>query len=159
MARKRKTKKKSIIPDFLYKSKLISILINMVMLKGKKSLAQRIVYEAIRKALKKLSLEKKVDFFLSKILENASPKVELKSRRIGGSTYQVPIEISSKKQKNLVLRWIVQFSRKKKKGISMKKSLTKEMIDAYNETGSVIKKKEEIHRMARANRAFTHLKW
>ncbi|MFP4352177.1 MAG: 30S ribosomal protein S7 [Puniceicoccaceae bacterium] len=157
MSRRRQAEKREFIPDPRYQSKLVSQLINMVMSQGKKSLAQRIVYSAFERASEKLEKGDPVDLLLG-ALENARPKLEVKSRRVGGATYQVPVELSFERQQGLALRWMVTAARARK-GISMGEALAGEIVDAYNGTGGVVRKKEETHRMAQANRAFAHLRW
>ena len=138
-------------------SPLVSTLINAVMLSGKKALAQRIVYGAIEKMAEKLEKGNPVDLVLG-ALENIRPKIEVKSRRVGGATYQVPIEVPYERQQSLAFRWVVKAA-SARKGAPMSDSLASELIDAYNNTGSVVKKREETHKMAQANRAFAHLRW
>ena len=157
MSRRRQAEKREFIPDPRYQSKLVSQLINMVMSQGKKSLAQRIVYSAFERASEKLEKGDPVDLLLG-AFENARPKLEVKSRRVGGATYQVPVELSFERQQGLALRWMVTAARARK-GISMGEALAGEIVDAYNSTGGVVRKKEETHRMAQANRAFAHLRW
>lgn len=157
MSRRRQAEKREFIPDPRYQSKLVSQLINMVMSQGKKSLAQRIVYSAFERASEKLEKGDPVDLLLG-ALENARPKLEVKSRRVGGATYQVPVELNFERQQGLALRWMVTAARARK-GISMGEALAGEIVDAYNSTGGVVRKKEETHRMAQANRAFAHLRW
>jgi len=127
------------------------------MFSGKKALAQRIVYGAIEKMAEKLEKGNPVDLVLG-ALENIRPKIEVKSRRVGGATYQVPIEVPFERQQSLAFRWVVKAASAKKGG-TMADSLANELIDAYNNTGSVVKKREETHKMAQANRAFAHLRW
>jgi small subunit ribosomal protein S7 len=127
------------------------------MFSGKKALAQRIVYGAIEKMAEKLEKGNPVDLVLG-ALENIRPKIEVKSRRVGGATYQVPIEVPFERQQSLAFRWVVKAASAKKGG-TMADSLASELIDAYNNTGSVVKKREETHKMAQANRAFAHLRW
>ena len=157
MSRRRKAVKREHIPDPRYDSVLVSGLVNMVMVQGKKSIAQRIVYGAFERVSEKLEKGDPVDFLLG-ALENARPKLEVKSRRVGGATYQVPVEISYERQQSLAFSWMVK-SAKARKGMPMREALAQEIIDAYNNTGGVVKKKEETHRMAQANRAFAHLRW
>ena len=157
MSRRRKAAKRAPLPDARYGSPLISQLINVVMKSGKKSIAQGIVYGAIEKVSEKLMKGNPVELMLG-ALENCRPKLEVKSRRVGGATYQVPIEISFERQESLALRWIVDAAGARK-GLPMKDALAAEIIDAYNNTGSVVKKKEDTHKMAQANRAFAHLRW
>ncbi|GAB4268491.1 MAG: 30S ribosomal protein S7 [Opitutales bacterium] len=157
MARRRKAVKRPVLPDPRYNSTLVSMLVNMVMRCGKKSLAQRVVYGAFERVSEKLGKGDSVDLLIG-ALENARPKIEVKSRRVGGATYQVPVEISYLRQQSLTFRWMVAAARARK-GVSMREALAQEIIDAYNNTGSVVRKKEETHRMAQANRAFAHLRW
>ncbi|MGF1530661.1 MAG: 30S ribosomal protein S7 [Puniceicoccaceae bacterium] len=157
MSRRRQAVKRPVIPDPRYQSNLVSELINLVMERGKKSLAQRIVYQAFEKVSEKLEKGDPVDLLLG-ALENARPKLEVKSRRVGGATYQVPVELSYERQQGLAFRWMVASARGRR-GVPMGEALALEIIDAYNNTGSVVKKKEETHRMAQANRAFAHLRW
>jgi small subunit ribosomal protein S7 len=157
MSRRRKAVKRPSMPDPRHGSPLVSTLINAVMLSGKKALAQRIVYGAIEKMAEKLEKGNPVDLVLG-ALENIRPKIEVKSRRVGGATYQVPIEVPYERQQSLAFRWVVKAA-SARKGVPMSDSLASELIDAYNNTGSVVKKREETHKMAQANRAFAHLRW
>jgi len=140
-----------------YSSPLVAHLVNIVMKCGKKNVAQRIVYGAFEKVSAKLEKGDPVDLLLG-ALENARPRLEVKSRRVGGATYQVPVEISFERQESLALRWIVTAAHGRK-GLPMRDALAAELIDAYNNTGTVVKKKEDTHKMAQANRAFAHLRW
>jgi len=157
MSRRRQATKRPVAPDPLHGSPLVGCLINAVMFSGKKSVAQRIVYGAIEKMAEKLEKGNPVDLVLG-ALENIRPKIEVKSRRVGGATYQVPIEVPFERQQSLSFRWVVKAA-SSRKGSSMAESLANELIDAYNNTGSVVKKREETHKMAQANRAFAHLRW
>ena len=157
MSRIRKAVKRPTLPDPRHGSPLLSTLINAVMLSGKKALAQRIVYGAIEKMAEKLEKGNPVDLVLG-ALENIRPKIEVKSRRVGGATYQVPIEVPYERQQSLAFRWVVKAPSARKVS-TMAESLASELIDAYNNTGSVVKKREETHKMAQANRAFAHLRW
>ena len=157
MSRRRQAEKRPITPDPRYNSTLVAILVSMIMERGKRSLAQNIVYSAFQRVSEKLGKGDPVDLVMG-ALDNARPKLEVKSRRVGGATYQVPVEISFERQQSLAFRWMVG-SAKKRKGVPMEEALADEIIDAYNNTGSVVKKKEEVHRMAQANRAFAHLRW
>ena len=145
------------MPDPRHGSPLVSTLVNAVMQSGKKALAQRIVYGAIEKMAEKLEKGNPVELVLG-ALENIRPKIEVKSRRVGGATYQVPLEVPFERQQSLAFRWVVKAA-SAKKGAPMADSLASELIDAYNNTGSVVKKREETHKMAQANRAFAHLRW
>ena len=124
---------------------------------GKKTVAERIVYSAFEKVAEKLGKGDPIDLLLG-ALENARPRLEVKSRRVGGATYQVPVEISYDRQESLAFRWIVNAAAGRR-GLPMKDALASEIVDAYNNTGSVVKKKEDTHKMAQSNRAFAHLRW
>ncbi len=157
MSRRHRADKRHVVPDARYKSPLVAHLVNVIMKNGKKNLAQRIVYGAFEKVSEKLEKGDPVDLLLG-ALENARPRLEVKSRRVGGATYQVPIEISFERQESLALRWIVAAATARK-GMPMRDALAAEIVDAYNNTGVVVKKKEDTHKMAQANRAFAHLRW
>ena len=157
MSRRRRATKRNVPVDPRYQSQLVAGLINLVMQRGKKSVAERIVYSAFERVSEKLEKGDPVDLLLG-ALENVRPKLEVKSRRVGGATYQVPVEISYERQQSLAFRWMVD-SAKKRKGVPMREALAQEIIDAYNNQGGVVKKKEETHKMAQANRAFAHLRW
>ena len=157
MSRRHRAVKRAIVPDIRYSSTLVAHLINLIMYGGKKGTAQRIVYGAFEKVSEKLQKGDPVDLMIG-ALENARPRLEVKSRRVGGATYQVPVEISYERQESLALRWLVDAAAGRK-GSPMGEALASEIIDAYNNTGSVVKKKEEMHKMAQANRAFAHLRW
>jgi len=157
MSRRTKATKRAILPDPLHGSPLISSLVNAVMLSGKKSLAQRIVYKSIEKMAEKVGKGNPIELVLG-ALENIRPKIEVKSRRVGGATYQVPIEVPFERQQSLAFRWVVNAA-SARKGTPIADALANELTDAYNNTGSVVKKREETHKMAQANRAFAHLRW
>ena len=157
MSRRHRAEKRQVVPDARYNSPLVAHLVNVIMQDGKKNLAQRIVYGAFEKVSEKLEKGDPVDLLLG-ALENARPRLEVTSRRVGGATYQVPIEISFERQESLALRWIVAAATARK-GVPMKDALAAEIVDAYNNTGGVVKKKEDTHKMAQANRAFAHLRW
>lgn len=157
MSRRRVAIQRVRMPDPRYNSSLVGVLVNMIMERGKKSLAYRLVYGAFERASEKLEKGDPVDILLG-ALENAQPKIEVKSRRIGGATYQVPVEIEHRRQQALAFRWMINAAGGRK-GMSMSEALALEIVDAYNNTGSVVRKKEETHRMAQANKAFAHLKW
>ena len=157
MYRRRKAAKRVHLPDARYGSALVSQLINIVMKSGKKSVAQAIVYGAIEKVSEKLMKGNPVELLLG-ALENCRPKLEVKSRRVGGATYQVPVEVSHERQNSIALRWVVAAATARK-GSPMSEALAAEVVDAYNNTGNVVKKREETHKMAQANRAFAHLRW
>jgi small subunit ribosomal protein S7 len=157
MSRRRRATHRPTVPDVRYNSALVTHLINVIMKSGKRTLAERIVYGAFEKVSEKLQKGDPVDLLMG-AMENARPKLEVKSRRVGGATYQVPVEISFECQESLALRWIVDAATGRK-GVPMREAIASEIIDAYNNTGSVVKKKEEMHKMAQANRAFAHLRW
>ena len=135
----------------------MSHLINIVMQDGKKSTDQKLVYGAFEGGSEKLEKGDPIDLLLG-AMENIRPKLEVKSRRVGGQTYQIPMEVTFERQQSLALRWICDAAFRKK-GVSLKRALAQEIVDAYNNTGTVVKKKEDTHRMAQANRAFAHLRW
>jgi len=155
--RRRRAEKRKVILDPLYKSHTIAKFINKVMYDGKKSIARKIVYQAIEGLAKKVSSENPLETF-EKALENAKPSLEIKSRRIGGATYQVPIEIAPDRRSALAMRWIIA-NAKSKVGRSMTEGLITELSDCYNNQGATIKKKDDTHKMAEANKAFAHYKW
>jgi small subunit ribosomal protein S7 len=157
MSRRRRAEKRSITEDPRFGSVLIGQLVNMVMERGKRSVACSIVYKAIARASEELGKGDPVSLLLG-ALENARPKLEVRSRRVGGATYQIPVEVPPTRQQALVFRWMIQ-SAHGRKGKHMADALGQEIIDAYNNTGNVIKKRSEVHRMAQANRAFVHLRW
>lgn len=157
MSRRRQAVKRPLIPDPRYNSEVVTTLVNMIMERGKRTVAQRIVYTAFERASEKVGKGDPVDLIMG-ALENVRPKLEVKSRRVGGATYQVPVEVSFERQQSLAFRWMVGAARKRK-GIPMNEALADEIVDAYNNTGAIVKKKEETHRMAQANRAFAHLRW
>lgn len=156
MSRRHRAEKRKIEPDPKYNSVILAKFINKVMKWGKKSLARKIVYEALEKFAKKVKIEKPMQAF-DQSLENAKPSLEVKSKRIGGATYQVPIEISETRKTALAIRWIVS-NAKAKKGKNMVEGLITELYDCYNNQGTTIKKKEDMHRMAEANKAFAQYK-
>ena len=156
MSRRRKATKRAILPDPLHGSPLISSLVNAVMLSGKKSLAQRIVYKSLEIISSKT--EENPILVLEKAVKNVTPQVEVKARRVGGSTYQVPIEIRAYRGTNVSLKWITEFARARS-GKTMSMKLANEIIDAAKETGNSIRKKEQTHKMAEANKAFAHYRW
>lgn len=157
MSRRRRAVKRTTAPDPIYRSQILAKFINKLMLEGKKSVAQRIVYSALEKFASKVKSENPLDAF-ERALDNAQPAVEVKSRRIGGATYQVPVEIPPGRRLSMAMRWIINFSRAKP-GRSMEEGLASELADCYNNQGTTIKKKEDTHRMAEANKAFAHYKW
>ena len=157
MSRRRRATHRPTVPDVRYNSALVTHLINVIMKSGKRTLAERIVYGAFEKVSEKLQKGDPVDLLMG-AMENARPKLEVKSRRVGGATYQVPVEITFERQESLALRWIVDAANGRK-GIPMREAIAAEIVDAYNNTGSVVKKKEEMHKMAQANRAFAHFRF
>ncbi len=155
--RRRRAEKKERTPDLQYNSKLIGELINMVMSGGKKSTAQKIVYNALE-AVKKSTDTDNPLAVINKAVDNVRPLLEVKSRRVGGATYQVPIEVKTGRGTTIALRWIRDFARAKK-GKPMQEKLAQEISDAYKGTGSAVKKKDDTHKMAEANKAFAHYRW
>lgn len=157
MSRRRRATKRKAQPDPVYNSVTITKFINKIMLHGKKSLAEKIVYGAIEQFAKKVSAEDPLTGF-EQAMENAMPTLEVKSRRIGGATYQVPIEIAPERRSSMAMKWIILNARNKV-GRSMIDGLAMELADCYNNQGATIKKKDDTHRMAEANKAFAHYKW
>jgi len=155
--RRRRITKRDLTPDVKYNSELVARLINMLMRRGKKSIAQKIVYGAFDVIKSKKKDMEPLDVFMQ-ALENVKPKLEVKSRRVGGATYQVPIEVPADRQVALAIRWIVNYSQGKK-GRSMMDALASELLEAFDNTGSSVKKKEDTHKMAQANKAFAHYRW
>ena len=156
MSRKRKAPKKIPIVDPKYKSVIIPKLINSIMLDGKKTIAEKIVYDAIDK-IKSKSKDEPLTVF-NDAINNVRPTVEVRSRRVGGATYQVPVEVKAKRSQALALRWIIDASRKRKDK-KMSDKLFNEIFDAYQKKGSAIKKKEDTPKMAESNKAFAHFRW
>ena len=153
----RKTTKslvRDVEPDRLYNSKQIAKIINRVMLDGKKQLAERVVYGGMRKAADKLKVQTPLEVF-EQAMKNIQPHLETRSRRVGGANYQIPFEVKGQRQQHLTIMWFVQAARGRK-GISMEDRIAQELMDAYNNTGAAVKKKEDVHKMAEANRAFAH---
>jgi small subunit ribosomal protein S7 len=155
--RRRRAPVREVLADPIYNSKLVSKFINSIMLDGKKSVAARIFYDAIDTIDKKVEDQKGIDVFY-KAVENIKPVMEVKSRRIGGATYQVPIEVRPVRQQALAIRWIIEYTRKRSER-TMKDRLANELIDAANERGASYKKKEDTYKMAEANKAFAHYRW
>ncbi|PJE57615.1 MAG: 30S ribosomal protein S7 [Candidatus Portnoybacteria bacterium CG10_big_fil_rev_8_21_14_0_10_38_18] len=155
--RRKKTFKREINPDPKYNDILVTKFINNLMEGGKKSIAQKIFYNALESAAKNLKKDNPIEV-LEEAIKNTSPLLEVKSRRVGGANYQVPYEVKGKRRKALAMRWIIRAARKKK-GKSMALKLTQELADAYNNTGDAVKKKEDTHKVAEANRAFAHFAW
>ncbi len=155
--RRRKAEKRELTPDVKYNSELVARLINTIMTRGKKSTAQNIVYGAFDLMGSKKPDMQPLDVFLG-ALENVKPKLEVKSRRVGGATYQVPVEVSGERQIALAMRWITGYARGRK-GRSMTEALAGELLDAFDNTGSSVKKKDDTYKMAMANKAFAHYRW
>jgi len=157
MSRRHQAEKRQIKPDPIYGSTLLAKFINKIMIGGKKSLSRKIVYSALEKFAARVNIENPLEAF-EQALENAKPTLEVKSRRIGGATYQVPIEIAPDRRTSLAMRWLINNARNKS-GRNMSVGLTTELTDCFNNQGTTIKKKEDTHRMAEANKAFAHYKW
>lgn len=157
MSRRRKADKRDIIPDPKFNDRVLSRFINIVMYGGKKSTAEKIVYEALEIASAKLKSKNSLDLFKT-ALNNVKPGIEVRSRRVGGATYQVPVEVRNERALALAIRWIVDASRKRSEK-SMTHRLAQELIDANENKGASIKKREDTHKMAEANRAFAHYRW
>lgn len=157
MPRRNSAVKRDVLPDPLYNNKVVTKLVNQVMLDGKKGLAQSIVYGAFNIVQEKLGLDP-IEAF-TQALENVKPLLETKGRRVGGATYQVPMEIRPERRQTLAIRWMVMFARKRNGERTMEERLAGEIIDAYNNAGASVKRKEEMHRMAEANKAFAHYRW
>ncbi|MFC1498653.1 30S ribosomal protein S7 [Verrucomicrobiota bacterium] len=156
MARRRKAEQRNLQPDPKYNSDLVAKMINYVMRCGKKSTAEGIIYsvlDQIEAKMKQDPLE-----VLVRAVDNMKPRVEVKSRRVGGATYQVPVEVSRRRQVDLALRWLIQYARMRK-GMPMHKTMAIEIMDAFKNEGNVIKKRDDTHKMAQANRAFAHYAW
>ena len=156
MSRKGKTEKRDVLPDPIYNSKLVTRLINRVMFDGKRGTAQTIIYHAFAKIEEKTG-KPAIDVFATAI-NNIMPEVELKVRRIGAANYQVPVEVSPERKQTLGLRWLVSYARLRGEK-TMEDKLANEIIDAANGTGASIKKKQDVHKMAEANKAYAHFRW
>ena len=156
MSRRNRAEVREVVADPVYGSKVVTKVINQVMLDGKRSIAQTVVYDAMKIAAEKLNAEA-IEVF-NKALENLKPVLEVKARRVGGSTYQVPMEIRAERRQTLAIRWLVLYARQRSER-GMAKKLAGELVDAYNNAGGAFKKKEDVHRMAEANKAFAHFKW
>ena len=156
MPRRGNIPKRDVLPDPIYNSKVVTKVINQVMLDGKKGIAQSIVYDAFAKMSEKLGQDPMEIF--NQAINNIMPMVEVKARRVGGANYQVPIEIRPERRQTLAIRWLVAATRKRSER-EMRDKLAGELMDAYNNTGAAVKKKEDTHRMAEANRAFAHYRF
>ena len=154
--RKRRAVKRDVLPDPIYKSKVVTKLINSMMLDGKKGKAQTILYDAFD-MIKEKTGQDPMEVF-SQALENIKPALEVKARRVGGANYQVPMEVSNERAQSLALRWLDTAARNRG-GKSMAEKLANEIVDASNSTGGAVKKREDTHRMAEANKAFAHYRW
>ena len=148
--------KREVLPDPMYRSVLVTKLINSIMLDGKKGVAQKVVYSAFD-IVKEQTGKDPLEVFTT-AMENIMPSLEVKARRVGGATYQVPVEIRPERRQTLALRWLVDFSRKRSER-TMKERLAGELMDAANNLGSAVKKREETHKMAESNKAFAHFRW
>ncbi|AFI31172.1 30S ribosomal protein S7 [Borrelia crocidurae] len=157
MSRKSKKIKKKVFKDSKYDSQVIAKFVNRMMYDGKKFISESIVYNSIDMLAEKLEEVDKVAAF-NKALDNVKPLVEVRSRRVGGATYQVPVEVREERREALAMKWIISAARKAS-GKSMKEKLANELVNSYNSTGAAFKKREDTHRMAEANRAFTHYRW
>ncbi len=156
MARRRRAVKRPRVADAKHNNELVATFIKQVMRRGKKSVAERLVYAALDEIQNKT--EQEPVEFLEQALDNAKPRLEVKSRRVGGATYQVPVEVSEARQISLALRWIIQFA-SARKGMPMERALAVELMDAQKNQGSAVKKREDTFKMAQANRAFAHYRW
>ena len=156
MSRRNRAQRTLASPDPIYNSRLVTLLISRVLKSGKKSLAQKIVYQSLQIVSSKT--EKNPIIVLEKAVKNATPEVEVKSRRVGGSTYQVPIEIRAYRGTNIALKWLTEFARARS-GKSMAIKLANEIIDSEKESGNTIRRKEQTHKMAEANKAFAHFRY
>jgi len=156
MPRKGHVRKRDAVPDTRFGNPTVSKFIASIMKGGKKSIAERILYDALDRAAEKLGTEPFEVF--EKAMSNVAPQIEVRPRRVGGATYQVPVEVTSERGQLLSIRWILSYARSKK-GMPMSERLMRELIDAYKNEGSSIKKREDTHKMAEANRAFAHYRW
>ncbi|MBU1692545.1 MAG: 30S ribosomal protein S7 [Verrucomicrobia bacterium] len=156
MARRHRAQKRKIIPDPRYRSLLVATVINSLMERGKRSVAERIVYDALEQ-IRAAGNEDPLQVF-TQAIDNVKPRLEVKSRRVGGATYQVPVEVAPERQISLALRWIIDFS-KGRKGVPMNRALAMEVLEAFKNQGNAVKKREDTHKMAQANKAFAHYRW
>jgi len=157
MSRRKAAVKRVVLADPIYNSVVVTKLINQVMLDGKRGLAEKIVYSAMEMAGQKLGVEPMTA--LTNALENIKPVLETKARRVGGANFQVPMEIRADRRQTLAIRWIVEYSRKRTGERGMANKLAAEIVDACNSTGGAVKKKDDMHRQAEANKAFAHYRW
>ena len=156
MSRRRTAIKKEVLPDHKYKDKILTKFMNRIMLDGKKSVSENIVYNALNIVLEKTN-KKPIEYFHSAV-ENVKPALEVRSRRVGGATYQVPMEVRPFRAQALAMKWIVDSARKRNEK-TMKERIAFELMDAFNNKGNAVKKREDTHKMAEANRAFSHFRW
>jgi len=157
MSRRRRAEKRPLNADPKFNSPLVTRLVNTVMERGKKSLAQRLVYGAFDRIIEKNPASNPLDI-LQRAVDNAKPRLEVKARRVGGATYQVPLEVAPDRQASLAVRWIVDFA-DNRKGVPLQDALAAEIMDAYQGQGNAIRKRDEVHKMAQANKAFAHFRW
>jgi len=154
--RRAPAQKRKVEPDPVFRSALVSQVINKILLKGKKDLARTIVYDALETVEQRTSQDPTV--VLKRAVDNIRPLVEVRSRRVGGSSYQVPVEVPPRRQNSLAIRWLVNFARKRREP-TMSMRLANEILDASNNTGAAVKRKEDVHKMAESNKAFAHYRW
>lgn len=157
MSRRRQAVKRPLVEDSKFHSTLVSRLVNTVMVSGKKSTAQRIVYGAFDQIAEKNPASNPLEI-LQRAVDNAKPRLEVKPRRVGGATYQVPMEVPVERQLSLAMRWLVDFA-DARKGVAMKEALAAEILEAFQGQGNAIRKRDEVHKMAQANKAFAHFRW
>jgi len=157
MSRRRQAVRRPLIKDAKFGNNLVSRLVNTVMRGGKKTIAQRIVYGAFDRLAEKNPASNPLEI-LQRAVDNAKPRLEVKPRRVGGATYQVPVEVASDRQFSLAMRWLVDFA-DARKGMPMQEALAAEILEAYQGQGNAIRKRDEVHKMAQANKAFAHFRW
>ncbi|MNL02216.1 30S ribosomal protein S7 [compost metagenome] len=157
MSRRKKTFKREVIPDPVFKDLVIAKFVNKMMIQGKKATAQKLFYGALEELKGKVPNEEPVAIF-KKALENVKPSIEVRSRRVGGATYQVPVDVRPSRRLTLAMRWLVEYSRERGEK-DYAKRLAAELMDAFNNRGNSIKKKDDVHRMAESNKAFSHYNW
>ena len=157
MSRRRSTEKREILPDPIYNDVVVAKFVNKMMYGGKKAVAQGILYSALDDLKTRVPEEEPLTVF-KKALENTKPQIEVRSRRVGGATYQVPVDVRPTRRLTLAMRWLIEYARERGEK-EMAKRLAGEFLDAYNNRGNAIKKKEDVHRMAESNKAFSHYNW
>jgi small subunit ribosomal protein S7 len=157
MSRRKKTFKREVIPDPVYKDVVIAKFINKMMIQGKKAVAQKLFYGALKELEGKVPNEEPINI-VKKALENCKPSLEVRSRRVGGATYQVPVDVRPSRRLALAMRWLIEYSRARGEK-DFAKRLSAEFLDAYNNRGNAIKKREDVHKMAESNKAFSHYNW